>query len=207
MKPEDIIPTYDRVGPSWAETRDCRLIEKRWLDRMLSIAPRHVGKWRVLDLGCGAGRPIASYLAERGAEVTGIDAAQAMIQLFQRAVPDARAYHLDMRGLALGETFDAILAWDSFFHLSPEDQRTMFGVFAAHAAPRAALMFTSGFESGTAIGDVEGERVYHASLDPAEYRQLLEAAGFEVVSFVPDDPDCTGHCVWLARSGDRNAGR
>ncbi len=206
MKPEDIIPTYDRVGPSWAETRDRRLIEKRWIDRLLSVAPRHGARRSVLDLGCGAGHPVASYLAERGAEVTGVDAARSMIRLFQRALPEARAFHLDMRGLALGETFDAILAWDSFFHLAPEDQRAMFAVFAAHAAPRAALMFTTGPEAGTAIGDVEGEPVYHASLDPAEYEALLVEAGFEVLSFVPEDPDCTGHSVWLARFGDRRTG-
>ncbi len=202
MKPDDVIATYDHAGPAWAETRDRRLIEKRWLDRMLSTAPRHGARRRVLDLGCGAGRPIASYLAERGTDVTGVDGARSMIRLFQRVVPDARAFHLDMRGLALGESFDAILAWDSFFHLSPEDQRAMFPVFAAHAAPRAAVLFNTGPEAGTAIGDVAGEPVYHASLSPDDYRALLAGAGFEVLAFVPEDPDCGGRSVWLARAAD-----
>jgi hypothetical protein len=48
-------------------------------------------------------------------------------------------------------------------------------------------------------GTVEGQSVYHASLDPEEYRSLLTENGFDVLDFVPEDPDCNGHTVWLAR--------
>ena len=75
----------------------------------------------------------------------------------------------------------------------------MFPVFRKHAAPRAALMFTSGPAHGEAIGGYKGEPLYHASLDAAEYRALLNANGFEVVAHVVENPDCGGHTVWLAR--------
>jgi hypothetical protein len=75
----------------------------------------------------------------------------------------------------------------------------MFPVFAEHAARSAALMFTSGREHGVAMGSFENEPLYHASLGPAEYRQLLAENGFEVVAQVFDDPGCGGHSVWLAR--------
>ena len=122
-----------------------------------------------------------------------------MIALFQRNLPGVEAILADMRGLALDRVFDALLAWDSFFHLSPVDQRAMFPVFAAHAAPGAALMFTAGPEAGEPIGQVEGEPVYHASLAPEEYRACLDAAGFDTIAFTPEDPECDGHTVWLAR--------
>jgi hypothetical protein len=51
----------------------------------------------------------------------------------------------------------------------------MFPIFRAHAAPRAALMFTSGPAQGEAIGQLEGEPLYHASLDPTEYKQLPDS--------------------------------
>lgn len=196
MNPDAILDTYERVGPAWARRRDRTLVERRWLDRMLAHAPGR----RVLDLGCGSGAPIATYLADRRAQVTGVDGAEAMLALFRANLPDAEAIRADMRGLALGRRFDAIVAWNSFFHLAPADQRPMFATFAGHAASRAVLLFTSGPEAGEPIGDVEGEPVYHASLDPGDYELLLGEAGFEVLAFVPEDPDCAGHSVWLARA-------
>lgn len=197
MRPEDILPTYERLARGFARNRDRTLFERKWLDRMLNHTqpPR-----RVLDLGCGSGQPIAAYLADRRCRVTGVDGAASMIALFRQNVPSARAVHADMRGLDLGEAFDAVLAWNSFFHLSPDDQRAMVPVFAAHAAPGAVLMFTSGPDAGEPIGKVEGEPVYHASLAPEEYRSLLDQNGFDVVAFQPEDPDCNGHTIWMARA-------
>ncbi len=199
MRAEDVIPTYERVGQTWAKHRNRNLFEKQWLDRFLTAAPRSTGPVRVLDLGCGSGQPIATYLAERGAQITGVDAAATLTALYAAALPKADVIQADMRGLALDRKFDAILAWDSFFHLSAEDQRPMFATFAAHAAPRAALMFTSGHMAGEAIGTVADAPIYHASLDPGEYRDLLESAGFKILYYTPEDPNCGQHTIWLAQ--------
>ncbi|KAA9008967.1 class I SAM-dependent methyltransferase [Histidinibacterium aquaticum] len=199
MTPEDIIELYRRVGPEWARTRSRRLFEKGWLDRFRAHLPTSGTHHSVLDLGCGSGRPLAAYLAERGAHVTGVDTAPELLEQFREHVPGGRTVEADMRGLDLRERFDGILAWDSVFHLDPDTQRAMFLVFATHAAPRAALMFTSGHRAGEAWGEVAGEKVYHASLDPGEYRTLLDGAGFDTLAYVPEDPDCGGHTVWLAR--------
>jgi hypothetical protein len=60
-------------------------------------------------------------------------------------------------------------------------------------------MFTSGPSASEAIGKVGERPVFHASLAPEDYRALLRQAGFEVLDFVAEDPDCAGHSVWLAR--------
>ena len=62
-------------------------------------------------------------------------------------------------------------------------------------------MFTGGPGHSVAIGSYRGEPLYHASLDGAEYRALLEANGFGVVAHVVNDPTCGGHTIWLARLG------
>ena len=74
----------------------------------------------------------------------------------------------------------------------------MFVRFAAHARPGASLMFTSGTSEGEVIGSYCGEPLYHASLDPATYKQLLAANGFSVRAHVTNDPECGEHTVWLA---------
>jgi hypothetical protein len=122
-----------------------------------------------------------------------------LLTLCRQRFPDHDWIESDMRRLALDKKFNGIVACDSFFHLTFDDQRAMFDVFRAHAAPRAALMFTSGPEHGEAFGEHAGEALYHASLAPEEYHALLTAAGFDVVEFKPNDADCAGHTVWLAQ--------
>lgn len=68
----------------------------------------------------------------------------------------------------------------------------MVARFQAHAAPGAALMFTSGDVEGVAIGELEGDPLSHGSLSEAEYRALLETHGFDVAAHVAQDPTC-GH--------------
>jgi hypothetical protein len=45
----------------------------------------------------------------------------------------------------------------------------------------------------------QGDPLFHASLEPAEYRRLLAANGFDMLEYRREDPDCGGRCIWLAR--------
>ena len=106
-----------------------------------------------------------------------------------------------MRSLQLARRFDGILAWDSFFHLRPDDQRRMFEVFARHAAPSAILMFNTGPAYGEAIGEYRGDPLYHASLGADDYRELIGSIGFDVVSHMVEDwQSGGGRTVWLTRA-------
>ena len=195
---ERVIGLYQRHAIDWDRERGRSLFEKPWLDRFLALLPQSAS---VLDIGCGAGEPIARYLIERGRHVTGIDSSPAFIGMCKDRFPDQEWLVRDMRTLSLERVFEGILAWDSLFHLSPADQRRMFPIFRRHARPKAALMFTSGHLYGEIISTFQGEPIYHGSLDEAEYRSILVQNGFEVVSYVVEDPDCGQHTVWLAQTG------
>ena len=192
---ERIVGLYQRHARTWASDRGNRLFEGAWLDRFRNRLP--VGA-TILDIGCGSGEPIARYLIEKGYAVTGVDSSPEMITLCKGHFPDGDWRVQDMRALSLDRAFNGILAWDSFFHLSHEDQRRMFPIFRKHATPGAALMFTSGTGHGIAMGTYQGEPLYHASLDPAEYRALLDAEGFAVAAHAIEDPTCGGRTIWLA---------
>jgi SAM-dependent methyltransferase len=194
--PKAILTTYEREAASWARDRDRTLWEE---PALLAALDGRAPGLEVLDLGCGSGQPIAAWFLDRGDRVTGVDGAAAMIAEFRARVSGAEAIRADMRGLSLGRRFDVIVAFNSFFHLCPADQRAIFPVFASHAAPGATLLFTSGPAASEAWGRVGGSAVYHTSLDPAEYRALLTEKGFEIAWFRPEDAELTGHSVWLAR--------
>ena len=195
MHKHDIVRLYERHARAYDHDRTRSLHERAWLDRFLGhVRPGGT----VLDVGCGMGEPIARYLMDRGVEVVGVDASESMIELCRTRFPGSEWFVGDMRELDLGRRFDGILAWDSFFHLDGDDQRGMFSRFALHAGHGAPLMFTSGPAEGEAIGTYREEPLFHASLDPVEYRQLLAANGFVVRAHAANDPDCGDHTIWLA---------
>jgi SAM-dependent methyltransferase len=201
MSADAIIDLYERHALAWVgdRSRQTQFFEKDWLDRFAALVT--LGG-TVLDLGCGPGGPMAAHLIAQGFDLYGVDSSPTMISLCRESFPERRWIVADMRTLALGQQFSGVMAWDSFFHLSFDDQRAMFPIFRAHAAPGAPLLFTSGPRHGEAIGKLRGEPLYHASLDPAEYRALLAANDFTIVDQRMEDPDCGGHSVWLARRGE-----
>ncbi|MEM1302666.1 MAG: class I SAM-dependent methyltransferase [Pseudomonadota bacterium] len=147
---------------------------------------------------------MAKALVDRGFSVTGIDSSGPLLAEARRRMPEQTWIEADMRGLNLSQRFDGVLAWNSFFLLTQDDQRAMFEVFARHARPGSPLMFTSGPEAGERLGEFEGEPLYHSSLDPDEYEEILGAHGYDVQAFVPEDPEAHGLTVWLAV---QNSGR
>jgi SAM-dependent methyltransferase len=195
-----IIDHYERHARDWDADRNLHVSpwnDKPWHDRFIAALPRAA---RVLDLGCGSGSPVARHLADHGLHVTGVDSSPTLVSLCRQRLPDHAWLVDDMRSLHLPGQFDGVLAWDSFFHLTPSDQRRMFEVFARYAAPSAVLMFNSGSDHGEAVGEYRGDPLYHASLSADEYTSLLGGIGFEAIEHAVEDWETGGgRTVWLAR--------
>lgn len=186
---------YERRAGQWDRGRNRQLIEKAWLDRFLA---RLRPGGRLLELGCGAGEPVGRYFLDQGFELTGLDYAQAMIDIAAARLPQARWLVQDMRALQLDQTFDGVCSWDGFFHLSVAEQRLLLPRLESLVAPGGAVILTVGPAHGEVLGTVAGESVYHASLSPEEYRQRLLGAGFDQIEFVAEDASCGGRSVLLA---------
>jgi SAM-dependent methyltransferase len=193
----DLAALYARHARDFDRVRTRSLMERPYLDLVAELAPP---PGKVLDVGCGSGEPIARHFVERGYQVTGIDFATEMLAMCRARFPAMTWRSMDMRQLELAETFNVVIAWDSFFHLTPDEQRAMFPRFARHTAPGGVLVFTSGtIEGGGIGGDLCGEPLYHGSLDTGEYARRLEEQGYDVVEHRVEDPACGGHTVWVAR--------
>lgn len=195
---EKIIAHYERHASAWdADRRASGWNDRIWHDRFVAQLADGAD---VLDLGCGGGSPVADNLAAHGMRVTGVDSSESLIALCRGRLPEQQWIVADMRSLQLGKSFDGILAWDSFFHLAPDAQRAMFATFAAHAHRGSILMFNTGPSFGEAVGSYRGDPLYHASLDHAEYRELLARCGFGVIEQVTEDPQAGGRTAWLVRA-------
>lgn len=193
---DNITRLYERHAKLWDTSRGKTLFERSWLDHFAALIPQGGA---ILDIGCGSGEPLARHFIESGYAVTGIDSSPSLIEMCRTRFPNADWQVADMRSFSAGESFDGLIAWDSFFHLTFEDQRRMFPLFRAHAKPGTALMFTSGPAHGEAMGVFVGEPLYHSSLSAEEYRALLAEHGFAVIAHKAEDPACGNHTVWLAQ--------
>lgn len=188
---------YGRHAASWdADRRAAAWTDRPHIERFVDQLPPGA---TVLDLGCGGGVPVSAHLVATGIPVTGVDSSPTLIALCKRRMPTQEWIVADMRTLALGGRFDGILAWDSFFHLAHDDQRRMFGIFAAHCNANGVLMFNAGPAHGESVGRYRGDPLYHASLDADEYGALLTTAGFELIAHSIGDLATGGRISWLAR--------
>jgi SAM-dependent methyltransferase len=69
---------------------------------------------RLLDVGCGAGLALR-FAADRGADVTGLDAAPGMLEYARRRVPGADVVQGEMQSLPFpDDSFDAVTGFNSF---------------------------------------------------------------------------------------------
>jgi 2-polyprenyl-3-methyl-5-hydroxy-6-metoxy-1,4-benzoquinol methylase len=188
--------TYNRQAGDYDKRRSRALFEARWLARFTAQLPEDA---HILDLGCGAGEPIAAWFITEGFRVTGVDFAEEMLNIARSRWPQGDWRQGDMRDLNLNQTFDGLIAWNSFFHLTGAEQRACLPRLAAHLKLGGSLMLTVGPRAGETTGTVVGETVFHASLSPAEYATLLENAGLRLTGFLAEDPETKDHTVLIAR--------
>lgn len=196
---DNLKATYNRQAVGYDASRSNDLFERKWLDRFIALLPEGA---HATELGCGAGDPVAVHLVENGFHVWGIDASQAMLALAKEKLPRQCWVEGDLRHLSLGKTFDGLLAFNSLFHLTLAEQRHALPVILSHANPQCVFMTTTGTDEGEAWGLVEGEKVYHGSLSMAEYKGILNDAGFEVLDH-RTDPQCNDHMLLLAQRDER----
>lgn len=128
-----------------------------------------------------------------------MDASEKILSIARENFPEDEFFLMDMRQLKLEQKFDAIIAWHSLFHLEGKDQEKMFKIFQEQLKPNGVLMFTSGNENAEAWSENYGQDLFHASLSPDQYQELLTAHQFKLIQHSIEDPECGGATVWIAQ--------
>ncbi len=186
---------YDRKAQDWDTGRKAREGEAGWIAKLLKDLPLESP---VLDLGCGTGKPMADYILGAGHSLTGLDNSPKMIAIAKANYPQATWQVADMASMSLTETYSAILSWDGFFHLTPQEQRQTLPILAAALRPNGRLLLTIGDGEGQITGNVYGETVYHGSLSHEEYTQILESHGLGDISITMYEPSGVGRIILMA---------
>lgn len=193
--PHRIAELYQRHASAFDAARRGSFPERTWLERFERMLPQGA---EILDLGCGGGEPIARFLVDHGHRLTGVDTSATLINLARTRFPRHKWIEADMMRFG-GDSgaYDGILAWCSLFHLEVDQQEKLIRRMSIWLRKGGVALFNTGPAHGVAMGEFEGEELYHASLSPAEYRAILAESGLTVVNHVADDANCGGMTVWL----------
>ncbi|MFD9290851.1 class I SAM-dependent methyltransferase [Streptomyces sp. NPDC060030] len=183
---------FDAIGADYEQAFAGSSAHRASLERLLArLTPRS----RVLDVGCGTGRPTADVLAAAGHEVLGVDVSPVMVGLASRRVPTASFRCADIRAVPLEEEgFDAVCVYFSLLQMTRDEQRSLVRRLAGALRPGGHLVLA------TVPLDVEdvsavfmGQEVRVTSFGPEAFRALATGAGLSVVDeertvFTPSHP-------------------
>ena len=170
---------YDRCAADFAAAR-----MREDSPELELLLPRLAPGARVLDLGCGAGVPVAAALA-RHHRVTGVDFSAEQIRRARANVPGAEFIEADLMALAFAEgSFDAAVAFYSIFHLPREEHEELLRRVNRWLAPGGHLLatVTRVREDAYTEEDFFGVRMYWSNWGREDYERMLRELGFELLA-------------------------
>jgi SAM-dependent methyltransferase len=156
----------------------------------------------VVDLGCGAGVPCTQALSKRHS-VVGVDVSSAQLRLAAKYVPTAEFRKADFADLDLpAASLDAVTAFYSMTHVPRVKHAGLFTRIAAWLRPGGYFLLTLSARGETdgVQDDFIGVPMYFSSYGPATNREMLHAAGFEIVLdeiVTMQEPDVQSSFQWL----------
>lgn len=168
--------SYDELAEGYAEYRspgDGTAVLREFLD---DASPE-----RVLDAGCGNGRPILARLAD-GVDAVGLDHSRGMLRVAREHVA-APLVQGDMTRLPFATaSFDAIVAYWSLIHLPLADHPTATEEFARVLRPGGRALVCEGSQPwvGENSDWLDGVEMEWAIAGAERTREQLQDAGFAI---------------------------
>jgi len=180
--------SYDAVATVYADNVADELAILPFETWLLDRVAAHADGGPVVEVGCGPGH-VTAYLAEAGADATGVDLSSSMVEEARRRFPDGSYEVGDLRRLMRPTSapgWSAVLAWYSLIHLAaselPEALAALTRPLAADGWLVVAVHTGAEVRHATDWFDVEVDLdfVLH---DRAEIVALFEATGLTEVEW------------------------
>jgi uncharacterized protein YceH (UPF0502 family) len=190
---ERVRSSYDAVATEYAGQLAGELDQlpfERWL---LDRVAAHAGGGPVVEVGCGPGH-VTAYLAEAGADATGLDLSPAMVAEARRRFPDGDYQVGDLRRLMRPTSapgWSAVLAWYSLIHLAGSELPEAVAALSRPLAAGGWLVVA--LHAGSEVRHVD--EWFDASVDldfvlhePSDVVALVERAGLTDVEWYHRGP-------------------
>ncbi len=200
MKPTDTGILYDRISSWWNDQQDQSTTGIHFVQMAIRLS---ANKDNALDVGCGSGGRIVAALLDAGFQVTGIDVSEAMLKYARTRHPDSDFIHDGICEWKPQEQYDAIIAWDSIFHVPYSEQRRVIGKLCDALANGGIILFTAGGVDGEITGQMCGQHFYYSSLAEEEYLRIMKVNGCKCI-LMERDQHPEEHVVFIGAKGQRS---
>ena len=191
-KASNVQSTYDSIAEEYAKRVYGELAHKPLDRELLDRFAANVGQaGKICDLGCGPGH-VASYLAQRGADVCGIDFSARMVEIAGRLNPEIQFSQGDMFHLGVEDgCWAGIAAMYSIIHIPFLDLPAAFREMHRVLRPGGRLLV--GFHAGTDTIHLDEwwsipVLINAYFFEPDDIVTLLEQAGFIVREVIRREP-------------------
>lgn len=175
------VEVFDQVAHGYEEAFDHVPAQVQSLKWIISQLPPHS---KVVDVGCGTGRPACSMLVEANHDVLGVDITPSMIELARERVPEAKFEVADGRTWkpARDGELDGVVSYFSFLcGVTQADIRAFFPRAYAWLRPGGLFVFgTSPVEGEQVEIRWMGTRMVVSSLSAENTLQAIKDAGLVV---------------------------
>lgn len=186
---------YDKIAPKYLSVRK-EFVNHRYLEHLEKLLKPGS---EILDLGCGAGKPINKFFINKGHKVTGIDISKTQIKLAKGNVPKARYFVKDISKLKKAEfQADAVVSFYVIIHLPREMHEQLFNTVNSFLPAGGYILFTMGTSDSEGIEEFYGTEMYFSQYGPKQNREIVEKAGFEIILDEIDEQKRERHQVILA---------
>ncbi len=187
---------YNKCAKDYSLTRDL-FKNKKYLE-MLSeyLKPNS----EILDIGCGAGKPIDEYLVSKEHKVTGIDISEKQIELAKINVPKVTYLVGDMSEMNFpNNSFNAVVSFYAIFHIPREDHLDLFKKILKMLKPGGLFLTTLGFDDWEGSEEFHGVTMHWSQYGKDKNLELIKQAGFEIIKTEVDESGGEHHFVVLAK--------
>jgi cyclopropane fatty-acyl-phospholipid synthase-like methyltransferase len=170
---------YDEIGETYLSRFGSSVVREKWLGVLTAKMP---AQGHVLDLGCGAGIPVARELAAQGFSVVGVDVSSEQTARARANVPGATFVRADMSDVMLDQaSFDGIGAFYAITHVPATEQGALFKRIASWLKPGGVLVASLGTGAeGDWIGEWLGTTMFFSHNSEATSLALLRDAGLAI---------------------------
>jgi ubiquinone/menaquinone biosynthesis C-methylase UbiE len=169
---------YNRIAEEYQADRHA-LDNRKELEEFAGLLPI---KAKILDVGCGAGVPVARFLVESGFQVVGIDFSGKMLKLARKNVAQATFIRKDMTKLDFADnSFDGLTAFYSIIHVPREKHSLLFQSFHNILKPDGVMLVCMVPDEWEATEEHYGTSMFWSHYSPEKSLQLVKDAGFQTV--------------------------